>query len=61
MKADCPSCDYKINFGGQARMGQRLTCPSCRVELEVIWLDPVELDFIYDDEDEDFDEDDYDD
>ncbi len=56
MATECPSCDYKITIGGRPRIGQRVTCPACRAELQVIWLDPLELDFPFDDEDE-FDED----
>jgi hypothetical protein len=39
-------------------MGQRLTCRSCNTEVEVVWLDPVELDWPYDDDgvDDEFDE-----
>ena len=58
MVPECPSCDHKITITGQPRVGQRLTCPSCRAELEVIWLDPVEVDFPFDDDDDDYDGDD---
>lgn len=57
MAAECPSCDYKMTLGGRLRIGQRVTCPACRAELQVIWLDPVELDFPYDDDEEEFDDD----
>jgi hypothetical protein len=33
-------------------MGQRFTCRSCNTEVEVVWLDPVELDWPYDEDDE---------
>ena len=53
-------------------MGQRLRCPSCDTEIEVIDVNPVELDWAYEDEDdfyddwedesdEDWDDDDWDD
>jgi lysine biosynthesis protein LysW len=51
-KADCPSCGGKINVGPKPRMGQHFVCQSCKTELEVTWLDPVELDWLYGDEDE---------
>jgi lysine biosynthesis protein LysW len=38
------------------RMRQRIKCTGCGTELEVIWLDPVEVDYIYNDEDEDEDD-----
>jgi lysine biosynthesis protein LysW len=55
-KSECPSCGSKVFVGTKPRVGQRVKCPSCSSELEVVWLDPVELDWPYD-EDE-FDEDD---
>jgi len=39
-------------------MGSQVTCPECDAELEVVWLDPIELDWPFDDEDYD-DDDDY--
>jgi hypothetical protein len=43
---------------GLARIGQKVICPNCDAELEVIETDPVELDWVYDDDsDEDEDED----
>jgi lysine biosynthesis protein LysW len=61
----CPECDERIVFNpGKPKFGQRLSCPSCSAELEVISIDPLELDWAYDwewDEDEEEDDDDYDD
>jgi len=37
-------------------MGKRVVCPVCHTELEVVWLDPVELDWPYDDDEDDYDE-----
>ncbi|UCH59724.1 MAG: hypothetical protein JSV61_16120 [Anaerolineales bacterium] len=59
-KAECPSCGSMVTMGSNTRMGQRLKCPNCRTELEVTWLDPFELDWIYDEDDYE-DEEDYDD
>ena len=55
-KAECPSCGYKVIVGSNPRLGQLIKCQSCSSELEVVSLDPVELDWPYD-EDE-FDEED---
>ena len=57
MSAECPACDYKITIGGRPRIGQRVTCPACRADLAVIWVDPIELDFPYDDDDDDYEDD----
>ena len=57
----CPDCDGKIVLNPRVQLGQKLVCPHCDAELEVISVDPVELDWAYDwswdDEDEDEDED----
>jgi alpha-aminoadipate carrier protein LysW len=58
-KADCPACGANINIGPKPRMGQRIKCTTCSTELEVVWLEPIELDWPYDEDDEDeFDEED---
>jgi lysine biosynthesis protein LysW len=58
--AICPSCDERIKIAGQAQIGLEVTCSSCGDVLEVVSLDPIELDWIYyDDDDDDWEEDDY--
>lgn len=44
----CPECEAEFRIGPQLKVGQRLTCPSCDAELEVIHLSPLELDWAYD-------------
>ncbi len=62
--AFCPACDEEVKLSGKPKIGQTLTCPHCGEELQVIEVDPVELDWAYYDEDDyddyDEDEDDYD-
>jgi lysine biosynthesis protein LysW len=41
------------------RLGQRVVCKSCKAEVEVVWLDPLELDWPVDDDEFD-DEDEWD-
>lgn len=59
--AECPSCEAKIVFNARPQMSQQVVCSTCDARLEVVWLDPLELDWAYDDEDYDaydaFDED----
>lgn len=57
--AECISCGAEIKFSTPPKMGLGVTCPECAAELEVVWLDPVELDWPFDDEDFDDEEDDY--
>jgi lysine biosynthesis protein LysW len=54
--AKCPSCGKQVVIGPSARMGQRLNCKRCNTEVEVVWLDPLELDWPYDDDDKEFDD-----
>jgi hypothetical protein len=39
-------------------VGKQVTCPHCEAELEIIEIDPVEVDWTYDDDDWDEQEDD---
>lgn len=54
---ECISCGSEIRFSAQPNMGQSVTCADCDSELEVVWLDPVELDWPFDEDD--YDDDDY--
>lgn len=57
MSALCVECDAELNIVGRVRLGQRIVCPNCGVQLEVISTHPVEVDVAYDDSEEwdDFD------
>ena len=57
--AECIACGSDIKFSAEPKMGLLVTCPSCDAELEIVWLDPLELDWPFDESD--FDDDDYDD
>ena len=58
--AECISCGSEIKFSHQPKMGSMVTCSECDAELEVVWLDPIELDWPFDDEEyDDEDDDDY--
>jgi alpha-aminoadipate carrier protein LysW len=55
-KIFCIDCDEQITLSARPNLGQRIVCPHCGTELEVIGVDPIELDWAYDmswDEDED--------
>jgi len=47
----CPSCGDEIRMRGGARLGQQLLCPYCDASLEVVEIDPLELDWVFYDED----------
>ena len=44
----CLGCEREIDLGPSPEVEQRITCPHCGVMLEVIKIDPLELDWIYD-------------
>ncbi|MEA3346310.1 MAG: lysine biosynthesis protein LysW [Chloroflexota bacterium] len=49
-KGFCPDCGATITVGPEVKVGTRLDCPECGVELEVVSLSPFELDYTYFDE-----------
>jgi lysine biosynthesis protein LysW len=56
--AECPSCGSAIEVGRKPHMGQKVRCFDCDTRLEIVWLEPLELDWPaeeyegFDDEDE---------
>lgn len=44
----CLDCDHEIDLEPHITIGQRIKCPHCDVILELINIDPVELDWVYD-------------
>ena len=57
--ADCPDCLTRIRFHTRLMLWQKVTCPECRAALEIISLDPIELDWEYDEIDDNSDHDDF--
>jgi lysine biosynthesis protein LysW len=63
--AECPNCGAEVKVGAKPKIGQRVTCEACNTELEVAWLDPIELDWPFEDDEDieyeyDADDEDYD-
>ena len=55
----CPECDADVHVDLDTDKGEIVSCEECGTELEVVGLDPVELDIVEEeglDEDEDEDE-----
>ncbi len=44
-KAECPQCGQLIAVGSHPKMGKPVECEECGAELEIVWLDPLELDW----------------
>lgn len=59
--AICPECDGDVYLKSQPSIGDRVDCPHCETELEVVSLHPVELDWPWDDDEESEEWDDWDD
>lgn len=60
LTANCPDCRNVIAFPVMPRLNQTVVCENCEVTLAVIGLNPIELDWAFDEdeyEDFDFDED----
>ena len=56
----CPECDADVHVEIDADKGETVDCEECGSQLEIVGLDPVELDIVEEkDYDEDEDEDEY--
>jgi alpha-aminoadipate/glutamate carrier protein LysW len=57
----CPECEAEVHVDPDADKGDSVACDECGSELEIVGLDPVELDIVEEDLDDDYgDEDDED-
>ena len=56
----CPECDAEVHVDLDVDKGEIVDCDECGITLEVVGLDPVELDVVQDEDlDDDDDEDDF--
>ena len=56
----CPECEADVHVDTDADKGDSVSCDECGTELEIVGLDPVELDIVEDDDEfGEEDEDDY--
>ena len=53
----CPECDGTIVLNPTPQVGKRFTCPHCDADLEIISVDPVEVDWVFEDPDADWGDD----
>ena len=40
----CPECEAEIKLNAHAHVGQQLRCPACQTTVEVVSVDPLDLD-----------------
>jgi len=55
----CPECEADVHVDNDTDKGETVDCEECNVHLEVVGLDPVELDIVEEedvDDDDDYDE-----
>jgi lysine biosynthesis protein LysW len=59
----CPECEADVHVDTDTDKGDIVECDDCGAELEVVGLDPIELDLVeddyFDEDDEYGDDDDY--
>ena len=46
--AYCLNCHFPLVLDDLLTVGLRIVCPDCKIASEVIGLDPLELDWVYD-------------
>lgn len=53
----CPECSEDVYVDADSEQGDVISCDECGTDLEIVGLDPIELD-IHEDGDDDFDDED---
>ena len=49
----CPECSEEVYVDADSEQGDVISCDECGTDLEIVGLDPIELD-VHDDDDDDF-------
>ena len=55
-RGTCPECEADVQVGEDVDKGDVVDCSDCGASLEVVGLDPIELDVAMEEEDEDWTE-----
>lgn len=56
--AQCPECEAVVDIEtDEVEEGQLVNCPECGADLEVVNTNPVELDLLEDEDEEDLEDD----
>jgi alpha-aminoadipate carrier protein LysW len=53
-RGTCPECDSEVQVDEESDKGDVVDCPDCGTTLEVVGLDPIELDVATEEEEEDW-------
>lgn len=54
--AVCPECEVEIHVDDDVDKGDQITCEECDALLEVVGLDPIELDLAPEDDEDYYDD-----
>lgn len=54
----CPECSEEVYVDAESEQGDVVSCDECGADLEVVGLDPIELDLYIEKDTDDFDDDD---
>lgn len=54
--AICPECDEEVYVDADSEQGDVVSCDECGSDLEVVGLDPVELDLYQEEKSDDYDD-----
>jgi lysine biosynthesis protein LysW len=57
--AECPDCGERVPVRAPVELGQRVVCPNCLADLEVVETVPLEVDWHYEEEPPEDDEEDW--
>lgn len=57
----CPECSEEVYVDAESEQGDVVSCDECGSRLEVVGLDPIEVDLYVESESDDYDDDDIDD
>ncbi len=55
----CPDCEAEVHVETDTDKGDIVSCDECGMDLEVVGLDPVELDVVEEDAEDDEEEEDF--
>jgi len=50
----CPECSEEVYVDAESEQGDVISCDECGTDLEVVGLDPIEVD-VHKDDDDDYD------
>jgi alpha-aminoadipate carrier protein LysW len=55
----CPECDEDVYVDAESEQGDIVSCDECGAQLEVVGLDPIEVDLHVDRDSDDVEEEDF--